>query len=71
MGSTTYKIKGTANEAVGRFKRRLGKLTGSPAMQGRGVILEAKGKGQKALGGIKNIVRHAVDRVTAATHRTR
>ncbi|MGY4477258.1 CsbD family protein [Bradyrhizobium sp. USDA 3364] len=68
MGSTTDKIKGTANEAIGRFKRRLGKVTGSPAMQGRGVILEAKGKGQKALGGVKSIVRHTVNRVTAAAH---
>ncbi|MFQ3453611.1 CsbD family protein [Bradyrhizobium sp. UFLA01-814] len=64
MGSTTDRIKGTTNEAIGRFKRRLGKVTGSPAMQGRGAILEAKGKGQRALGGIKRIV----GRVTAAAH---
>ncbi|MCC8961554.1 CsbD family protein [Bradyrhizobium sp. Pear76] len=71
MSSTTDKIKGSANEAIGRFKRRLGKVTGSPAMQGRGAILQAKGKGQKALGGAKRIVRHAVNRVTAAAHWTR
>ncbi|MCC8981053.1 CsbD family protein [Bradyrhizobium acaciae] len=64
MGSTTDRIKGTTNEAIGRFKRRLGKVTGSPAMQGRGAILQAKGKGQRALGGIKRIV----GRVTAAAH---
>ncbi|WFU34730.1 CsbD family protein [Bradyrhizobium brasilense] len=64
MGSTTDRIKGTTNEAIGRFKRRLGKVTGSPALQGRGAILEAKGKGQKALGGIKRIV----GRVTSAAH---
>ncbi|NEV00967.1 CsbD family protein [Bradyrhizobium uaiense] len=67
MGSTTDRIKGTTNEAIGRFKRRLGKVTGSPAMQGRGAILQAKGKGQRALGGIKRIV----GRVTAAAHRPR
>lgn len=62
MSGTTDKLKGTANEAIGRFKRHLGQVTGSPAMQGRGAILQAKGKGQKALGDIKRIV----GRVTAA-----
>jgi uncharacterized protein YjbJ (UPF0337 family) len=71
MGSTIDKIKGTANEAIGKVKRRLGKATGSPAMQGRGAIQEAKGKGQKALGGAKRIVRHAVNRATAAANWTR
>ncbi|PDT76469.1 CsbD family protein [Bradyrhizobium sp. C9] len=66
MGSATDKIKGTANEAIGKVKRRLGKATGSLAMQGRGAIQEVKGKGQKALGGAKTMVRHAVKRATAA-----
>ena len=68
MSSSTDKIKGMANEAIGRMRRRLGKATGSLAMQGRGAIQEAKGKGQKALGGAKGIVRHAVTRASAAAH---
>ncbi|WP_420966536.1 CsbD family protein [Bradyrhizobium sp. B120] len=70
MGSTMDRIKGTANEAIGRIKRRLGKATGSLAMQGRGAIQEVKGKGQKALGGAKTMVRHAVKKATTA-HWTR
>ncbi|OKO77236.1 CsbD family protein [Bradyrhizobium sp. NAS96.2] len=68
MTSTTDKIKGRANEAIGRLRRRIGKATGSPAMQGRGAIQEAKGKGQKALGGAKRIVRNALKRATSAAH---
>ncbi|MCA6125963.1 CsbD family protein [Bradyrhizobium sp. WSM 1704] len=62
MGSTTDRIKGTANDAIGKLKRRFGEATGSPAMQGRGATQQAKGKGQKALGGVKRIVRNAVNR---------
>ncbi|KWV47166.1 hypothetical protein AS156_20100 [Bradyrhizobium macuxiense] len=68
MSSSTDKIKGKANEAIGRMRRHLGRATGSLAMQGRGAIQEAKGKGQKALGGAKRILRHAVDRASAAAH---
>ncbi|MBR0870513.1 CsbD family protein [Bradyrhizobium tropiciagri] len=68
MGSTTDRIKGTANDAIGRFRRRVGAATGSPAMQGRGAMQQAKGKGQKALSGAKRMVRNAVNRAIGASN---
>ena len=53
MGATTDKIKGTANEAVGKAKQGIGEATGSDRLQGEGVIQEVKGKGQKAMGDAK------------------
>ena len=50
MGSTTDKIKGAANEAVGKAKQGLGEATGSDKLKGEGAIQEAKGHGQKAVG---------------------
>ena len=47
MGATTDKIKGTANEAIGKAKQGIGEATGSDRLQGEGVIQEVKGKGQK------------------------
>ncbi|VIO69059.1 CsbD family protein [Bradyrhizobium ivorense] len=64
MGSTTDRIKGTANEAIGKVKQRLGEATGSSAMQGRGAIQQAKGNGQKAWGSAKQLVRNAFNRAT-------
>jgi len=34
MGSTTDKIKGTANEAIGNAKQGIGEATGSDRMKG-------------------------------------
>ena len=53
MGATTDKIKGTTNEAIGKAKQGIGEATGSDRLQGEGVIQEVKGKGQKAVGDIK------------------
>jgi uncharacterized protein YjbJ (UPF0337 family) len=59
MGSTTDKIKGTANEAMGKAKQGIGEATGSESLQGEGVIQELKGKGQKAVGDAKDAVNKA------------
>ncbi|MGY3696298.1 uncharacterized protein YjbJ (UPF0337 family) [Bradyrhizobium sp. USDA 3240] len=69
MGSTTDKIKGTANEAMGKAKQKIGEATGSEEMQGEGAIQEAKGKGQKALGDAKEITKDAVNRAAAAANK--
>ncbi len=47
MGATTDKIKGTANEAIGKAKQGIGEATGSDRLQGEGVIQELKGKGRR------------------------
>ena len=59
MSSTTDKVKGATNEAVGKAKQGLGKATGSDRLEGEGMIQEAKGKGQKVLGDAKDAVNRA------------
>ncbi len=59
MGSTTDKIKGATNEAIGKAKQGIGEATGSDRLQGEGAIQEVKGKGQQALGDAKDAVNNA------------
>ncbi|MDN3274134.1 CsbD family protein [Frankia sp. RB7] len=69
MSSTTDKIKGTANEAIGKAKQGIGEATGSERLQGEGVVQEVKGKGQKAMGDAKDSAKEAIDRAAAAGKR--
>jgi uncharacterized protein YjbJ (UPF0337 family) len=66
MGSTTDKVKGATNEAIGKAKQGIGEATGSDCLQGEGAIQEAKGKGQQALGDAKKATKDAVNRAAAA-----
>jgi uncharacterized protein YjbJ (UPF0337 family) len=66
MGSTTDKIKGTANEVIGKAKQGIGEATGSERLQGEGAIQEAKGHGQKALGDAKEAVKDAKEVIKGA-----
>ena len=59
MGATTDKVKGAANEAIGKAKQGVGEAVGSDKLQGEGVIQEVKGKGQQALGDAKDAVNKA------------
>jgi uncharacterized protein YjbJ (UPF0337 family) len=65
MSSTSDKVKGTANEAMGKAKQKIGEATGSERLEGEGAIQEVKGKGQKALGDAKDIAKDAMDRAAA------
>jgi uncharacterized protein YjbJ (UPF0337 family) len=69
MGSTTDKIKGNANEAMGKAKQGIGEATGSDRMKGEGAVQEVKGKGQKAMGDAKDATKEATDRAAAAAKR--
>jgi uncharacterized protein YjbJ (UPF0337 family) len=69
MGSTTDKVKGATNEAVGKAKQGIGEATGSERLEGEGAIQEAKGKGQKALGDAKDATKDAVNRAAAAANK--
>ena len=69
MGATTDKIKGTANEAMGKAKQGIGEATGSDRLQGEGMIQEVKGKGQKAMGDAKQATKDAVNETAAATNK--
>jgi uncharacterized protein YjbJ (UPF0337 family) len=70
MSSTTDKVKGTANEAMGKAKQGIGEATGSDKMKGEGAVQEVKGKGQKAMGDAKDAAKEAVDRAAGAAKRS-
>lgn len=57
MSSTSDKVKGVANEAVGNIKQGVGKVTGNDKLRAEGVIQEKKGEVQKAVGDTKDAVK--------------
>jgi uncharacterized protein YjbJ (UPF0337 family) len=61
MGSTTDKIKGYANQAVGKAKEKIGQATGSGKTETQGNVQSIKGKAQVAAGKAKDTVKKAVD----------
>jgi uncharacterized protein YjbJ (UPF0337 family) len=69
MGATTDKIKGVANEAIGKAKQGLGEATGSDRLQGEGAVQEIKGKGQKAVGDAKQATKDAVNSAAGAANK--
>ena len=69
MGSTTDKIKGATNEAVGKAKQVIGEATGSDRLKGEGTVQEIKGQGQRAMGDVKDAIEEAVDRAAASAKR--
>ena len=68
-GCTTDKIKGAANEAIGKAKQGIGEAIGSDRLQGEGAVQEVKGKGQKALGDAKQATKDAVNNAAAAANK--
>jgi uncharacterized protein YjbJ (UPF0337 family) len=69
MGSAADKIKGTANEAIGKAKQGVGEAIGSDRLQGEGVIQEVKGHGQKAVGDAKQATKDAVNKAAATANK--
>ena len=69
MGATADKIKGTANEAIGKAKQGIGEATGSDRLQGEGAIQEVKGKGQKAMGDAKEATKDVANKAAAAANK--
>jgi uncharacterized protein YjbJ (UPF0337 family) len=69
MSSTADKVKGTANEAIGKTKQGIGEAVGSDKMQGEGAVQEIKGKGQKAVGDAKEATKDAVNKAAAAANK--
>jgi len=67
MGSTTDKIKGATNEAVGKAKQGIGEATGSDRMKGEGTVQEIKGKGQQAMGNAKDAAFVLADTIVGMT----
>jgi uncharacterized protein YjbJ (UPF0337 family) len=63
MSSTSDKIKGAANEAIGNAKQAAGKAVGNDRLQAKGIIQERKGEAQQAIGKAKAAVKKVIDRV--------
>jgi uncharacterized protein YjbJ (UPF0337 family) len=53
MGELIDKVKGAANEAIGKGKEAHGRKTGDDAMVAEGKAQQLKGKGQKLKGSVK------------------
>jgi Uncharacterized protein conserved in bacteria len=62
MSSTGDKIRGKANEAVGKGKQGVGEATNNRSLKGEGRVQEAKGKGQQVKGQAKENIKRAVDK---------
>ena len=62
MSSTTDKIKGLANEAIGNAKQAAGKVANRPDLEAEGVLQERKGEAQQAVGKGKDAVKKVVDK---------
>ncbi|MGX7706224.1 CsbD family protein [Methylobacterium sp. Gmos1] len=66
MSSTTDKLKGLANEALGNVKQGVGKVTGNDHLVAEGKAQELKGEAQRTVGeakdGIKNVADHLTGR---------
>ncbi|MFN3722502.1 MAG: CsbD family protein [Paracoccaceae bacterium] len=63
MSSTTDKIKGVANDAIGNVKQAVGKATDNKKLEAEGVVQERKGEAQKAVGDTKDAVKKTIDNV--------
>ena len=61
MSSTTDKVKGAANEAIGKAKQGVGEVVGSDKLKVEGTMQEAKGDMQQAAGKAKDAVKKVVD----------
>ncbi|KQT83174.1 CsbD family protein [Aurantimonas sp. Leaf443] len=69
MGSTSDKISGLANEAVGNVKQAVGKATGNDSLHAEGVAQEVKGESQQKVGEAKSAVKDGTDKLKDTAHR--
>jgi len=68
MGSTSDKIKGTANKAGGKIQQGAGEALGDEKMKAKGKAQELKGDAQKGLGKAKDTASDAADKVAKKAH---
>ena len=61
MGNKTDQIKGFANQAVGKLKQGVGKITGSKQTQAKGAAQEVKGRGQQKMAKAKSAVKDTAE----------
>ncbi len=69
MGATTDKVKGAANEAIGKAKQGVGEAVGNDRLEGEGLLQEVKGRSQKAVGDAKEATKDDVNKAAAAANK--
>ncbi|MBS9720148.1 CsbD family protein [Tianweitania sp. BSSL-BM11] len=69
MGSTSDKISGLTNEAIGNVKQGVGKAVGNEKLQAEGAAQELKGETQQAVGDAKSAVKDGADKLSDTAHR--
>jgi uncharacterized protein YjbJ (UPF0337 family) len=55
------RIEGSAEQAKGKIKETVGKMTGDSKLQGEGKADQIAGKTQNAVGGIKDAAKEALE----------
>ena len=55
------RIEGSAEQAKGKIKESVGKLTGDAKLQGEGKADQIAGKTKNAIGGIKDAAKEALE----------
>jgi uncharacterized protein YjbJ (UPF0337 family) len=63
MGSTTDKIKGAVDTAVGKAKEKAGYAIGSEKLQAKGLAQAVKGKVETGIGKAKSGLKKGIDRI--------
>jgi uncharacterized protein YjbJ (UPF0337 family) len=56
------RVAGSAKEIKGAVKEAVGKVVGDAKLESEGKVDRAKGKVQNAIGGLKDVVRDAVEK---------
>ena len=62
MSSSTDKIKGMADQAVGAVKQGVGKAVGNTRLETEGAVQKNVGKAEQAFGKAKDGVKKIIDR---------
>lgn len=63
MSSIEDKIKGVANQVVGKLKEEVGHVTNDKELEGEGVAQNLKGKVQKITGNAKDALKSGIDKL--------
>lgn len=59
MSELKDRVKGAADETIGKAKRAIGRATDRPDLVAEGALQEAKGDAESAMGKFKGAVRRA------------
>jgi len=62
MGSNTDRVKGVANEVIGKVKQGVGRTFNAPETEAEGVVQERKGEAQQKIADAKDAVKKVIDR---------